>query len=315
MNSVSLRPGDCNPRVRELHERLRALGFVRRPEQGDLFDDVTVSLVEAFQRSRGLPLIGEVDETTWERLVEAGWKLGDRLLFLTKPYLRGDDVADMQVRLSQLGFDPGRIDGVFGPRVEEALTDFQNNCGIDVSGTLTRRTLSELLRVTPSVGDRTLVTELRDDVRGHGAPSGPLLLWGSSPLLSPLALNHTDSFFDESWQSRTVEEFAAHANALGARAVVAINENELVATISLHYWAGYQSHSRPGERLASGVAAALANSSIGRRLSVSGMALPILRETKMPTLVIEHPVLEADEGRTVTAVLAQALSDLVLSLP
>ena len=29
--------------------------------------------------------------------------------------LRGDDVAELQVRLAQLGFNPGRIDGIFGP--------------------------------------------------------------------------------------------------------------------------------------------------------------------------------------------------------
>mgnify|MGYP000449767565 CR=1 FL=1 len=50
------------------------------------------------------------DETTWTALVEANWKLGDRLLFLTSPNLRGDDIAELQHGLSRLGFDCGRVE-------------------------------------------------------------------------------------------------------------------------------------------------------------------------------------------------------------
>ena len=308
MNSVRLKKGDNGPRVRELHERLRTLGFGGLGD-GEVFDDATSSLVEAFQRSRGLALTGEVDDTTWQRLVEAGWHLGGRLLFLTRPYLRGDDVADLQVRLSQLGFDPGRIDGVFGPRVHEALADFQSNCGIDVNGTLTRQSLSELLRVTPSVGNRTLISELRDRAPSPSESDGPLLVRGESPLIATLTRVIPHCLFDESLQALSAEAFAAHANALRARAVVAIVSSDTATDISLHYWASYTSHSRQGERLASGLGAALANSTLSRRLSVSGMALPILRETRMTTMVIEHPVLSKPEELVAGDVICRVLND------
>src|ERR1035438_9999183 len=58
--------------------------------------------------SRASSISGAVDATTWERLVEAGWRLGHRLLYLAHPTLRGDDVAELQVRLAQFGFNPGR---------------------------------------------------------------------------------------------------------------------------------------------------------------------------------------------------------------
>ena len=48
-------------------------------------------------------------------LIEAGWRLGDRLLVLAAPQLRGDDVTELQDALNQLGFDCGRPDGIFGP--------------------------------------------------------------------------------------------------------------------------------------------------------------------------------------------------------
>ena len=47
-------------------------------------------------------------------LVEAGRRLGDRFLYRRSPMLRGDDVAELQQRLSALGFDTGRVDGIFG---------------------------------------------------------------------------------------------------------------------------------------------------------------------------------------------------------
>ena len=77
-------------------------------------------MVEAFQRARGLPITGVVDATTWER---SSRRAGDSAIDCctsTRPYLRGDDVAELQVRLAQFGFNPGRIDGIFGPLTGEA---------------------------------------------------------------------------------------------------------------------------------------------------------------------------------------------------
>ena len=36
--------------------------------------------------------------------------------------------------LGRLGFDCGRIDGIFGPATAGALAEFQRNCGLDVDG-------------------------------------------------------------------------------------------------------------------------------------------------------------------------------------
>ena len=67
-------------------------------------------------------------------LVEAGWRLGDRLLVLAAPQLRGDDIAELQDGLNQLGFDCGRPDGIFGPATVRALEDFQRNGGLSPDG-------------------------------------------------------------------------------------------------------------------------------------------------------------------------------------
>jgi N-acetylmuramoyl-L-alanine amidase len=57
------------------------------------FGSATAAALSDFQRRRGLHVSGSCDEGTWLALVEAGWSLGDRLLLLTAPHLRGDDVA------------------------------------------------------------------------------------------------------------------------------------------------------------------------------------------------------------------------------
>lgn len=293
--------------VRDLHQRLAALGFDVATATPDVFDAVTTSLVEAFQRSRGLPLTGVVDATTWQRLVEAGWRLGDRLLYLTKPYLRGDDVADLQVRLSKLGFDPGRIDGLFGPLLHHALSEFQRNCALTVDGTLTRRTLLELQRVTPSASDRVLVTDVRQGVVKTQA-EGPIVLHGTSPLVAELLTALPASTYDRERAIGPVDQFALWANELRARGVISI---EAVPDdgIALHYWSGYRSYSREGERLASRVAAELANTPIVQRLTVAGMALPVLRETQMTSLHIQHGEISEDERAHVIRAISAVAGD------
>ena len=48
--------------------------------------------------------------------------------------LRGDDVAELQQRLSAFGFDTGRVDGIFGDMTSAALGEFQRNAGVPVDG-------------------------------------------------------------------------------------------------------------------------------------------------------------------------------------
>ncbi len=267
-----------------------------------------MATVEAFQRSRGLAITGVVDEVTWTLLLEAGWRLGDRLLYLVKPYLRGDDVAELQVRLSQLGFDPGRVDGVFGPLLDRALSEFQRNCGLDTTGTLSRRTLMELRRFSPS-DDRTLVSEARDEAGfGHTA-QGPLIVWGQSPLTASLAHLLARSDFDPLRHDWSVEQVAAHANTVGAVGVISLREHSDGPEIRLHYWSSYQSYSRRGEQLASAIATAVAQDDVAQRIEVTGMALPILRETQMTTLHLEHGELSSPEVDRLALALSLVIRD------
>ena len=79
------------------------------------FTPAVESAVKEFQQSRGLTVTGVVDAITLRALDEARWKLGDRVLSLASPLMRGDDVAALQSQLSEMGFNCGRVDGIFDP--------------------------------------------------------------------------------------------------------------------------------------------------------------------------------------------------------
>ncbi|CAB4708700.1 MAG: N-acetylmuramoyl-L-alanine amidase [Actinobacteria bacterium] len=111
--------------------------------------ELNESQIRSFQQSRGLNVTGVIDAVTSRALEEARWKLGDRSLNLQDPPLmRGDDVAALQSRLTEMGFDCGRVDGIYGYRSEAAVKEFQRSVGIAVDGKCGPATIIGLLRLT-----------------------------------------------------------------------------------------------------------------------------------------------------------------------
>ena len=51
-----------------------------------------------------------------------------------KKGLKGDDVAELQKRLNELGFDAGKEDGIFGKKTRKALKAFEKEYGLTVDG-------------------------------------------------------------------------------------------------------------------------------------------------------------------------------------
>src|SRR5205814_215778 len=155
---LPLRRGDGGDGVRDLQVRLSDLGYDVAPDEPGTFTAGTERAVEAFQGRRGLRVDGICGSQTWSTVVEAGYRPGDRLLYYTSPLLRGDDVADLQRRLGALGFDAGRVDGIFGPDAQGALLDFQRNAGLTtdaVRGRLLDRVLGRRrVRVTRRTATR-----------------------------------------------------------------------------------------------------------------------------------------------------------------
>ena len=175
----SYRLGGTGPEVAEIRVRLTALGLLDDTTDGfhdpgtAVFDEAVDRAVRAFQQRRGIISDGIVGPVTFRALEEARWRLGDRILHYSLNHpLAGDDVAALQQRLLDLGFDCGRMDGVFGANTESALRDFQRNVGIPPDGTAGPLTFKALTQLTRTVRGGS-PQAMRDAERIHRA--GPAL--------------------------------------------------------------------------------------------------------------------------------------------
>ena len=176
------RHGDRGAPIAELRARLALVGQLPRTEvigPAAVFDDDCDRAVRAFQQARGLRVDGVVGPETSRALEEARWRLGDRVLFhaVTHPF-SGDDVAELQQRLLDMGFDPGRCDGVFGRRTDAAVRDFQRNVGLQPDGTCGPTTLRALARLARTVvgGHPQWIREAEQLHRAGPALAGKILV-------------------------------------------------------------------------------------------------------------------------------------------
>ncbi|MFM8896568.1 MAG: N-acetylmuramoyl-L-alanine amidase [Actinomycetales bacterium] len=86
--------------------------------------------------------------------------------------MTGDDIADLQRRLAELGFDAGRPDGILGPRTDTAIREFQRSVGEQPDGTCgpaTFRAFDRLVRTisggnAANLRDRLTLAALRTGI-------------------------------------------------------------------------------------------------------------------------------------------------------
>lgn len=174
------RRGDTGPAVADARDKLARLGLLT-DAAGDVveFDDALELAVRTFQQRRGLRVDGVIGPETYRALDEAHWRLGDRLLSFIAghPYV-GDDVALLQQRLLDMGFDAGRCDGIFGRQTDAAVREFQRNVGLLADGTVGPKTLRalDMLRRTVTGGSPSSRREEERLRRGGGALSGRIVL-------------------------------------------------------------------------------------------------------------------------------------------
>lgn len=290
------RLGDAGESVRDIQDRLAGLGLSCDPDPRGEFADGTREAVIGFQQSRGLGADGIVGPDTWRALYEAGYRLGDRLLFLRRPMLRGEDVAELQSRLNGLGFDAGKVDGIFGPDTEAAILDFQRNRHLAEDGKAGPEFITELRLVTRATlrAGREAVREL------EWLRSRPPTLVGARIYLDPGCRSETESA--ATWAAASAAAVSLQerggvpllsrshdvapperirvrrANRLGAELIISLNLTQ--GEPAVYFFSSDLGRSEVGARLAA---------SIGDHLGcpVKGRATPMLKETRAPAVVIE----------------------------
>lgn len=316
MTELPLRRGAAGESVRDIQRRLAAAGFDVSADGPGTYGPATEQAVRQFQERRGLRCDGICGEQTWASLVEAGYHLGDRMLYLHAPLLRGDDIAELQRTLGALGFDAGRVDGILGPHTAEALEEFQRNAGLTSDGICGPDTLAELRRYASRVGKPPTVAHVREIDRLRDAErdlSGVRVVVGESGGLSALATAVARALVaagaiatvlhdpDESSQ-------ASQANATRAAAFIGLAlRDEPGARASYYSAEGFESIG--GRRLARLTLDELPRA-LAPSLELAGMRLPVLRETRMPAVVFElgPPALVVEHSGE----LAEALSSAVM---
>ena len=144
-----LRRGDSGQAVRQLQRFLAAAGFSPGAADGVL-GPLTENSVKAFQRARGLTADGVVGPQTQKAVSTVSQMLGSLPALdpegrIIRSGYRGQDVRYLQELLTIAGYNPGPIDGVFGPLSQAALRKFQDDYGsLTVDGKLGPNTRSAL---------------------------------------------------------------------------------------------------------------------------------------------------------------------------
>lgn len=294
MTELPLAVGARGAGVKDVQQRLATLGFTCDADEPGVFGPATESAVRAFQQKRKIRVDGVIGHQTWSSLVEAGYSLGDRWLYQTSPMLRGDDVGLLQSRLSGLGFHAGRVDAIFGPATAGAVREFQRNAGLVVDGIVGPATLEALGRLGRRTGAEGDVATVVERVRLRQAP--PTLQGRRVAVVdcggAAVLANSLGRFLLQAGattipiQHPDASEQAAAANGAGAEVVVAVGLRPEPGCRTA-YFSGVSGESVGGKHLAEMIQDRLPAAAGVPDEGAHGMALAMLRETRMPAVLCE----------------------------
>mgnify|MGYP001239158918 FL=1 len=228
--------------------------------------------------------------------------------------MRGDDVAELQLRLGALGFDAGRVDGIFGPLTRTAVGEFQRNAGLVTDEVCGPDTVEALRRLEGRGGGATVTAVRERDRLRRGLHSLPHLrvAVGSAAGLHPVTTGLAASLQETGVAVLPLEgdwsDQAAAANDFGADVYVGLSVCEQ-QMVEASYFEVPGFASTGGRHLAQLVVKELPAAPGWGIGHVVGMRLPILRETRSSAVVLElgDPATVAANQSLIIASLQRAL--------
>lgn len=287
-HGLPLRRGDTGEAVRDLQSRLALTGY---PIDGDLheFGAETEASLRRFQGDRGLVVDGVCGSQTWIALTEADHRLGDRLLYYRDPMMRGDDVAELQRGVGQLGFNPQWVDGILGPLTHKAIQQFQQNAGLPDDGVVGRSTVEALRRLAGRTAGSVTIAEVREHERLRRQPSrveGRRIVVGDAgdlPVIAQAVARRLRQLGADvlSFSTPDLGHQARTSNRWNGDIYLGLTLAGDNYGVSYFAMSGFESVG--GRALAQRCASAL-SPLLDERAPATAMRLSILRETRMPAV-------------------------------
>lgn len=308
-------------KVTDVQRRLKLLGYdIGTKDVDGFFGLDTEDAVRKFQQDRGLLVTGVIDRETWQELVDAGYKIGERMLYLKQPPFRGDDVKTLQLWLKTLGFYPHNENGIFCERTHKALIEFQNNMNIADDGIVGEETLQHLQGLKRIIvsketsnfpvtkknesEDRTSISKIILDYSENLEGRGSIEKYIGEKIY---VCRSIANFCRDMLSKKNVEallsggknerhDFFLHdrieySNRSGADLIVSVDLNyssdKDANGCSCFYFKGLKSYSIPGYRIANLIQDKITNNLKILDCRVHGANYAILKDTAMTSVLVE----------------------------
>ena len=267
--------------ILDLSNKIQAAGY-RFP--ADSFE--CKSLVELFLNDYSLEKTIS-KENLWFELLNQGYDLGDRILNLSNPVLRGSDVEELQEMLSRLGFYSDPINSEYTKDLMKAVEAFQENRGLSVDGVVGLNTAVEIKKLIRPTLDKSLNEAIKSfrpvgsifniciNIENNGEYREQIVFYES--IKEAGTKNGVSiTFASEAGEDMSKENIVSFVNKVNPSLFITFINSQ---TGSVNYFEGKHSVSNIGKKLATELSHKLS-------LDLDGKNNMLLKNTKAVSLII-----------------------------
>ena len=292
----------------DLRNKLIYAGYAASEDNAELMSSILL-----FIDDKNLTSITN-KEGLWLELINHGYKLGDRILNLSDPELRGSDVEELQELLSRLGFYSEPINGVFNMNVVFSVTAFQENRGLSIDGNVGHGTVNEIkmlmrpnLNTSLNEAIKSISPNLSTSVIGHSVcfdipnEQDYAAQIDTYEVTKSVCLenNIIASFASEVGKTTKEENIINYVNKIQPTLFVSFKKSD---DTSLAYFKGSFTESRFGKELSSKVTDQL-------QIKKLGKAHNLLKNTKSVSLIFFGNFYQNDTVSEVLEIVLKSLNE------
>lgn len=305
--------GNADSNVTLIQKRLNVLNMGNIIEDG-IFGVNTENAVKNFQSQNSLGADGVVGQTTWDKLFQGARTSGSFIsgvISSTSNYYNGvllatgssgSQVLKLQNKLYEIGYTTvGSHDGIFGQNTRNAVISFQHDRGLVEDGIVGNDTWNAIFGTqgTTSVNPNITVKRIFIDA-GHGGADPGAVGNGlrEKDITLAISLKQKELFEAAGYtviMSRTDDTYVnldartTKANASGADLLISNHVNAGGGKGAEVWCSLYGDTGRIiADRICNNLSTLFYNRGVKTRQGENGDYLHMIRESQMPTVLIEH---------------------------